>query len=176
MSLQNIGKHDEDGRLLQPRYKDGRTKQSFKDETDINKILMRAEKSGTISHLNKYQGQYADFSEFDYQENLIQLTRGREMFDELPAEIRSEFQNSPAQFFNYVNDPENKERLEELLPGLAAPGRQMLNVAPPTADKVAADAAKNDPDLSPSGSEKAAPVASEEAPGAEKPTESAESS
>ncbi len=116
------------------KYTDGRTKQSFKDETDINKIIQRAEKSGTISHLTKWKGSYSDFAEFDYFENLQKLTRGREIFDDLPAELRNEFRGSPAEFFDYVNNPANIGRLEELLPGLAAPGRQLMSVVPPVAD------------------------------------------
>ncbi len=124
------------------KYTDGRTKQSFQDETDINKIIKRAEKSGTISHLAKYQGVYGDFANFDYFENLQKLTRGREIFDDLPAEIRNEFQGSPGKFFDYVNDPANVGRIEQLLPDLAAPGRQLATINPPTADEAtAADAA-----------------------------------
>ncbi len=119
-------------------YKDGRTKQSFKNDTDINKIMMRAEKTGTISHLTKYKGVYGDFADYDYFGNLQKLTRGREIFDELPAEIRNEFAGSPAQFFDYVNDPVNKDRIEVLLPGLAAPGRQNIKISPPTADEAGA--------------------------------------
>ena len=125
-----------------PVYKDGRVKQSFKDETDINKILERANKSGTISHLNKHRGEYADFSDFDFFEAQLMLTKGREIFDDLPAELRNEFQNSPAGFFDYVNDPANKDRLPELLPALAAPGRQLKDVrGNKPADVVAAEAA-----------------------------------
>ncbi len=113
----------------QPTYKDGRVKQSFRDETDINKILQRAQKTGTISHLNKHEGRYADFSDFNFFEAQIMLARGREIFDDLPSEIRSEFNQSQAAFFEYVNDPENKDRLAELLPGLAAPGRQNIDVS-----------------------------------------------
>ncbi len=112
-----------------PTYKDGRTKQSFRDETDINKILQRAQKTGTISHMAKHEGKYADFSGFDFFESTIMLTKGREIFDDLPSELRNEFSNSPADFFNYVNDPANKDRLGTLLPALAAPGRQNLDVS-----------------------------------------------
>ena len=112
-----------------PVYKDGRVKQSFKDETDINKILERANKSGTISHLNKHRGEYADFSDFDFFEAQLMLTKGREIFDDLPAEVRSEFNQSQADFFEYVNDPKNVDRLDELLPALAAPGRQNIDVS-----------------------------------------------
>ncbi len=115
--------------LKQPTYVDGRVKQSFKDETDINKILKRAQATGTISHLNKYQAQYTDYADFDFFDNQLKLTRGREIFDALPSELRSEFNQSQAQFFAYVNDPENKDRLGKLLPALAEPGRQNLNVA-----------------------------------------------
>ncbi len=127
-------------------YPDGRTKQSFKDETDINKILKRAQKTGTISHLNKHEGRYADFSDFDFFTNLQMLSQGREIFDDLPSEIRREFNNSPAGFFKYVNDPENKDRLAELLPALAEPGRQNVDVrGNMPADEVAALEAREQP-------------------------------
>lgn len=117
------------------KYKDGRTKQTFKDETDINKILQRAEIKGTISHLNKHQAKYGDFSTYNFFENQLMLARGSEIFDDLPAELRKEFAQSPAKFFKYVNDPANKDDLKRLLPALAAPGRQNVAVSgTPTAD------------------------------------------
>ncbi len=128
------------------KYNDGRTKQSFKDECDIQKIMARADKAGTISHLEKFQGVYADFSDFDFQLQTQQLTRGREIFDELPAELRQEFGQSPAKFFAYVNDPANKDELRNKLPGLAAPGRQLVNpTVAPSADEEAALAAASEP-------------------------------
>ncbi len=118
-------------------YTDGRTKQSYKDECDIQKIMARAEKAGTISHLTKFGGVYSDFSDFDFQEQTQMLTRGREIFDELPGELRQEFGQSPAKFFEYVNDPANVDELRKKLPGLAAPGRQMVSTRPATADEQA---------------------------------------
>ncbi len=115
-------------------YPDGRTKQAFRDETDINKILKRAQKTGTISHLNKHEGRYADFSDFDFFGSQLKLAQGREVFDDLPPELRMEFNQSPAEFFKYVNDPANKDRLGTLLPGLAEPGRQNISINPPVAD------------------------------------------
>jgi len=129
MSIQTHGKHDKNGRLVQPIYKDGRTKQAFKDETDINKILHRAQKAGTLSHIQKYEGSYGDFADFDFFEATIQLTKGREIFDALPSELRMEFNQSPAAFFAYVNDPANTDELLKKLPALAMPGRQMIDVS-----------------------------------------------
>jgi len=123
----------------QPKYTDGRTKQSFKDETDINQILKRAQKTGTLNHLEKHEGSYGDFSTFDFFETQLMLARGREIFDDLPVELRSEFNQSPEQFFKYVNDPANVDRLGTLLPGLAEPGRQQLTVSGiETADQIRA--------------------------------------
>ncbi len=138
------------GPLKQPKnYKDGRTKQSFKDECDIVKIMARADKAGTISHLEKYEGVYADYSDVDFHKLTGQLTKGREIFDELPAELRQEFGQSPAKFFAYVNDPANKDDLLKKLPGLAAPGRQITNpTVAPTADEEAAVAAASEPEAS----------------------------
>ncbi len=126
-------------------YNDGRTKQCHKDECDINKIMARFDVSGTISHLNKYQGVYADFSDFDFFEQTRKLTAGREVFDALPAEVRQEFGQSPAKFFAYVNDPANKDDLLEKLPGLAEPGTQLPREVSPTADHEAAAAAASEP-------------------------------
>ncbi len=124
-------------------YKDGRTKQSFKDETDINAILKKAQRTGTFSHLNKHEARYGDFSDFDFFEAQLKISAGREIFDDLPVELRMEFNQSPAAFFDYVNDPANKDRLKTLLPDLAEPGRQLISVRPETADDAAARGASD---------------------------------
>ncbi len=125
-------------KTTQPKYNDGRTKQSFKDETDINKLLKRAQKTGTISHLNKNEARYGDFSGFDFFEAQLKLNAGAQIFDELPSELRNEFEQSPAKFFDFVNDPANKDRLEKLLPALAEPGKQNIPINPPKADEAKA--------------------------------------
>ncbi len=112
-----------------PVYDDGRTKQSFKDETDINRILQRAQKTGTISHLAKHEAQYGDFEDFDFFEQTLQITRGNQIFADLPSELRDEFHQSPQEFFKYVNDQENKAAPSRNLPELAEPGRQNMDVS-----------------------------------------------
>lgn len=121
----------------QPKdYGDGRTKQSFKDETDINKILVRAQKAGTLSHLQKFQGQYGDFAKFDFSEAQNKIAKANTIFAELPSEVRNEFNQSPTKFFEFVNDPANVGTLNELLPELALPGRQMMSLKPEVAPVV----------------------------------------
>lgn len=103
------------------------TKQAFKDATDINRLLSRAQKAGTLSHLERFQGNYADFSDFDFHEAQNTLAEARTIFDALPSEIKKEFGHDPAAFFEYANDPANVADLEKKLPALAAPGRQHIN-------------------------------------------------
>lgn len=105
-------------------YEDGRTKQAFKDETDIQKILQRAQQIGTLSHLEKHGASYGDFEAFDFTEAMQQLARAKSIFEELPSELRREFNHDPRQFFTFVNNPDNADRLPDLLPALARPGRQ----------------------------------------------------
>ncbi len=132
-----------------PTFDDGRTQQCHKDECDINKIMSRFAQTGTISHVNKYQGRYADFADYDFVEQQNRLNAGVEIFNNLDGEIRREFQQNPQAFFDYVNDPANADDLLEKLPGLAKPGTQL----PPQritqgADELAAIAAANEPPAS----------------------------
>ncbi len=126
-------------------YDDGRTKQAFKDEADIQKIMARADKAGTISHLQKYEGVYADYSDYDFQSQTMKLSQGQTIFDDLPAEIRREFHQSAQEFFKYVNDPKNIEDLRTRLPGLAAPGTQRRTAVPADADTQKAESAASEP-------------------------------
>lgn len=167
MSLQHPKQnHAANGALIQPVYLDGRTKQAFKDETDITKMLSRAQKAGTMSHLQKYEGTYGDFADYDFLQNTIMLTQGREVFDALPSELRREFNQSPADFFAYVNDPANAQDLAKKLPGLALPGRQNIDLsgktepAPQPAKPVPADPpeAKPQPTEAPTASTEAEPT------------------
>ncbi len=130
-------------------YNDGRTKQCHRDECDINKIMARFAVTGTISHLEKYEGVYADFSDFDFHEQTNKLTEGREIFDALPAEVRREFGQSPAKFFEYVNDPANAENLRKHLPALAKPGQQITPKLAATEPTEAVEPTPTDPPAEP---------------------------
>lgn len=111
---------------------------SRKDSTDINKILVKARAGQAISHLNKYQGVYGDFTDMpDLLEANRRLEQGNKIFDDLPGEIKREFNQSPAEFFQFVNDPANANRLKEVLPDLAKVGDQRPNVVRTAANMAA---------------------------------------
>mgnify|MGYP000403396728 CR=1 FL=1 len=110
-------------------YSDGRTKQAYKDQCDVNKIIEKASRGESLSHLERHGGIYGDFTDMpDLLEAQARLARGQEIFDELPASVRKEFNNSPGEFFAYVNDPDNIDDLRKKLPEIAAPGRQIPDV------------------------------------------------
>ncbi len=100
----------------------GRTKQSQKDQCDINQLLQKAARSGSLSHLEKYEAKYGDFSDFDFTEHAIKMAEGQTIFEQLPAEVKREFDQSPDKFFAFVTDPQNAEKLPALLPEIANRG------------------------------------------------------
>ena len=107
------------------------TKQTFKDQCDINRVLDRAKTGAGLSHLANYGGLYGDFSNWDertYEDMQAQMAQGISIFNDLPAELRQEFDNNPGKFFGFVNDPANKDRLEEIFPVLSQPGLQFPDV------------------------------------------------
>lgn len=89
------------------------TKQEFKDDCDINKILRKYQRTGAINHFAKYAPMYGDFSSCDLQEAHDLIKRASKMFDELPSSIRKEV-STPEGFLDFVQDPKNKARMDEL--------------------------------------------------------------
>lgn len=89
------------------------TKQEFKDETDINQIMHRYQRTGAIDHYAKWSPSYGEFSACDFQESLNLVNRARQMFADLPSSIRN-LTESPEGFLNFVQDPANAPKLVEL--------------------------------------------------------------
>lgn len=96
----------------------GRTKQQFKDECDINNILRRYEKTGALPNMIKSNPVYGDFSNVaDFQDSLELVRFAEEQFAGLSAKLRRRFNNDPAEFLAFCEDPENVEEMVSL--GLA---------------------------------------------------------
>lgn len=92
-----------------------KTKQSFKDETDINLILEKYVKTGLINHEPSNPGQYGDFSNVvDYQSACNAVLEVERNFMQLPAQARARFQNDPGQFLEFIQDPKNLEEAQKL--------------------------------------------------------------
>jgi len=112
----------------------GRTKQSFKNECDINTIMSRYQKTGILPDmLNTANAQYLDVTGYDYQEAMQIVAGAQSMFNELPSAIRSRFKNDPAEFVEFTSNPENRQEMAQM--GLLRPEAvaAMANPAPASA-------------------------------------------
>lgn len=89
------------------------TKQEFKDETDINQIMQRYQRTGAIDHFAKWSPSYGEFTACDLQEAQNLVITARQMFADLPSSIRN-LVETPEGFLNLVQDPANKAKLIEL--------------------------------------------------------------
>lgn len=103
-----------------------RTKQAFRDECDINKIIKGYDRNGLISHLNESIPTYADLTgdeviggPMDYFEAHLFVQNAQAAFAGLPAELRARFKNDPGLFLAFVDDPSNRDEAVEL--GLVEP-------------------------------------------------------
>jgi phage internal scaffolding protein len=84
-----------------------RTKQSLKDETNINLIMSKYQKTGVINFANTTPPTYEYASSDDYHTSLNLITTAQSKFNELPSSVRNKFQNDPYKFLDYMHD-ENK--------------------------------------------------------------------
>jgi len=91
-----------------------KTKQSFKDECDINRIMARYAATGTIDFVNKREAQFMDVSEIDFQHAMEVVTTSRQAFMTLPAELRNRFNNDPGQLLGFLEDSSNMEEAVKL--------------------------------------------------------------
>ncbi len=92
-----------------------RTKQSGKEECDINNIVATYVRTGLATHLAAGVPQFLDVSEVgDYRTALENVRAADKYFLGLPAAVRAEFQNDPALFIEALQDPNAAERIREI--------------------------------------------------------------
>lgn len=97
-----------------------RTKQSFKEESDLNSVMRRYRNTGLLPNLNQALGHYGDFSNADdYLAAMESVREADALFAALPARVRDHVNNDPAQLLLLVHDPERRAELQEL--GLVPP-------------------------------------------------------
>jgi len=134
----------------------GRTKQSFKSECDINTIMAKYLSTGQLPQLNLGNPQYEDTTGYDFQEAAQLVAQAKSLFQELPSSLRQRFENSPAQFLNFTSNPNNRVELAEM--GLLTPEATALALYPqPPADKPLGGVSKPPADAPPGAGVKTSP-------------------
>ena len=94
---------------------EGRTQQSFKDQCDVNKILDKFTRTGVLEHVSEYGGEYGDFVDAPgYHEAMNSVVEAQQMFEALPAKLRKRFENDPATFLAFMDDPANVDEMRSM--------------------------------------------------------------
>lgn len=90
------------------------TKQSFRDECDINNVMGRYLSSGEMPVINQTAPQYLDVTGYDYQTAMQLVAGAQSLFEEVPSAIRNRFQNDPAAFLDFCSDEKNRAEMAEM--------------------------------------------------------------
>lgn len=112
---------------------DSRVQQSEAAACDINKIMSRWQKTGVLEHVRQTEGTFGDFDiGGSYQDACNRVLDAEAQFLELPAGLRNQFNNDPAELLDYLAKPENQEEARAM--GLLHPVTDQ--VTPPPANPV----------------------------------------
>ncbi len=115
MDTPTIVRHNTPRNRVQITFaKNGRTKQSFKDECDINNIMRKYQKTGAVAHANQHAPNYGFATSLDFSDAMRLITTAQDMFDGLPSSIRTRFANDPALFLDFVQDADNEAEMAKL--------------------------------------------------------------
>lgn len=114
------------------------TKQEFKDECDINVLMIRYQKTGLFPQHPGSQPRFvSNIDAPDYQTALNIVITAQDEFASLNSELRKRFDNDPAKFLEFVSDPANADELVALKlrePPPVEPGPVRVEVVNPVSE------------------------------------------
>jgi len=95
---------------------ENKTKPEFIDECDINKIMAKYRKTGVLpENARQAAARYGDFSSIPtYMQMQERIIAANELFAELPAVVRKQFDNDPGVFLAASETQEGRELLIKL--------------------------------------------------------------
>lgn len=102
-------------RVFTKDFEPTKTSQEFKDDCDPNNIVRKFKQDGILTHMNKKAGVYADLTNIpSYQEALNTVIQAQNAFETLPSQIRKQFNNSPQEFVEFMQDPKNHDKAADM--------------------------------------------------------------
>ncbi len=112
--MTKVVKRERDGdRVAMDCGKESRTKQSFRDECDINVITAQYVRTGLLSHTNRREPMYGDFSQSrDLKASLEAVKEAEAEFRALDAQVRAAAWNDPVRFLSMLASEEGVAELE----------------------------------------------------------------
>ena len=92
---------------------ENQTKQSFRDEVNINNILDKYQATGQLTHVRQHPGVYGDFSNInDLQGAIEKVRQAQQLFESLPSEMRKTFNNNASEFIKFSSTASPSELME----------------------------------------------------------------
>lgn len=93
--------------------------------------MRKANATGRLPELIKENPKYGDFSEpLSYQESLNLVLHANDQFANLPAHVRSRFQNNPQIFLEFTSDPSNLPEMVKMGLAIKRENEQNDNATP----------------------------------------------
>lgn len=91
-----------------------RAQQQFKEEVDINTIVERFGITGELPKDLRVPTNSDVWEIQDLKGAMNIVTEAREAFMQMPAHVRTTFDNDPAKFVDFVSDDDNRAKAERL--------------------------------------------------------------
>ena len=82
--------------------------------TEIKKMVADAESRGLLRASVKFEGEMDDFPNYDFQDAQYKMAYAQSMFESLPSGIRAKFENNPAKFMDFANNPNNAQEMVQM--------------------------------------------------------------
>jgi phage internal scaffolding protein len=95
------------------QFGDSLTVQDQAKSADINNILKRFNQTGLIDHVAQYEPQYGDFAKLDYHTMHEQIKTVENAFQELPPNVREQFNHDPQVWLDHLANPDNIEDMKD---------------------------------------------------------------
>lgn len=108
------------GRIVKVRTMNtepSRTQQQFKKDCDVNEIVAKFKRTGSITHIkNTQEGVYADLTTLpvDLQEARQIVLQAEQSFAAMPAQLRQRFGHDPKNLIEFLENPQNDDEAVKL--------------------------------------------------------------
>lgn len=95
-------------------FEPSRTAQEFAEDADVNNIMARYVKTGTVPmYLDRGLALDGEQHELSYHDMMNIIADGNSAFAALPAIVRERFDNDPGKFVDFAADDRNRDQLRE---------------------------------------------------------------
>ncbi len=87
--------------------------QSEKESSNINVIMSRYARTGVMPVVSR-QAMYGEIDSLDFKDALDVVRAGEHAFSQLSSKVRRRFNNDPAEYLSFLEDPNNLAEAEFL--------------------------------------------------------------